>query len=380
MRPVVPPLFPPVVSREFEHLRQLGYKREFAAGAKIFSAGDPGDGVYLVETGRVVISATVAQNTPRVLATILPGDCFGEMAALDDGVRSADATAEIPTVATFASSDELRGLLMSDPRMALGLIREFSRRIRNLNQKYVHEIVDEERLAAVGRFASSIVHDFKTPLHIINLALENLRTPPHDQPSSPTAHVRRQVQRMGEMLDELLEFSRPGDVRAALEITAFPAIFQRILDGIRPDLAERGIVLSVPASLPQVLVRVEPRRLERLFTNLAGNAAEAMAGRGTLTIDVQRLSQSLRVLVSDTGPGIAPQIAGRLFQPFATYGKKRGTGLGLSICRKIMEDHGGTIVCDSAPGRGATFIVEFPLGPLQPPAPVPVAGVELSPA
>jgi signal transduction histidine kinase len=71
--------------------------------------------------------------------------------------------------------------------------------------------------------------------------------------------------------------------------------------------------------------------------------------------------RDLRIEVEDTGRGIAPEIARSLFQPFATHGKTRGTGLGLSICKRIVEDHGGSISARSAPGRGATFIFTLPL-------------------
>ena len=123
----------------------------------IFSAGDPGDGFYVIESGRVQILATFAGSEPRALATITEGDFFGEMAILDDAPRSATAKAETETRAIFISRDELLELLDRQPRLALNLIREFSNRIRALNRKYVNEIIQAERLAMIGRFASTIV-------------------------------------------------------------------------------------------------------------------------------------------------------------------------------------------------------------------------------
>jgi signal transduction histidine kinase len=71
--------------------------------------------------------------------------------------------------------------------------------------------------------------------------------------------------------------------------------------------------------------------------------------------------KEITVEIEDNGPGISPEIAGQLFQPFATHGKAKGTGLGLSICKKIVEDHGGSISAHSEPGRGATFAFTLPL-------------------
>ena len=94
------------------------------------------------------------------------------MAVVDDAPRSATATAEVETTAFFLGRDKLRQLLLDRPQLALNIVREFSIRMRALNEKYLEEIIQAERLAVIGRFASTIVHDFKTPLTIIGLAAE----------------------------------------------------------------------------------------------------------------------------------------------------------------------------------------------------------------
>jgi len=155
------------------HALEPGAKhRSFAPGQIIFSAGDAGDGFYIVVTGRVQISASVNSKESRVLASIGPGDFFGEMAVVDDAPRSATATAEVYTRTLFVERQKLLKLLKRRPEMALSILREFSARMRNLNQKYVDEIVQAERLAVVGRFATTIVHDFKAPLAVIGLATD----------------------------------------------------------------------------------------------------------------------------------------------------------------------------------------------------------------
>jgi signal transduction histidine kinase len=115
---------------------------------------------------------------------------------------------------------------------------------------------------------------------------------------------------------------------------------------------------SVP---PQVPVRFDPRRLSRVFFNLVHNATDAMLNGGTIFLRFGAQDGELITEIEDTGPGVAPEVADKLFRPFTTHGKTHGTGLGLSICKKIIEDHGGRIGARSEAGRGAIFAFTLPL-------------------
>lgn len=344
-------------------LHRQGRACTFAPGELIFSAGDPGDGFYVVDAGEVRISATVAGGESRLLAIIGAGNYFGEMALLDDAPRSASAHAVGETRATFFSRDDLLGILEQRPGLALGLIHEFSRRMRALNQKYVDEIVQAERLAVVGRFASAIVHDIRNPLAIIGLATETIGD---DQlPAAVRASARdkvvRQLQRVTDLLQELIAFTKPGTMGPAISTIRFAEFLNPLLEELRPGIAERRVALHLENPPPEVYVRVQPLRLTRLFINLFNNAVEAMRGGGTITLRFAVENETLRTEISDTVPGIAPEIAPTLFQPFATHGKENGTGLGLTICKKIVEDQGGGIWARSEPGQGATFCFTLPV-------------------
>ncbi len=368
-------LFAGMLANELQALKQAGHVREFRAGETIFKTGDPGDGFYVVASGRVQIFAVVGNNEPRILAVIGPDEIFGEMAVIDDAPRSATALAETATKTFFLNRGLLPQLLELHPRLALDLFREISRRLRALNQKYVDEIIPAERLAIVGRFAGTIVHDFKNPLQVIGLAAElacSERTAPPLRLKAQS-RIAQQVERMTNMLNELIDFTKPSGQRPLLTLANFSSYMTPLAEEIRTEIAERGVKLELTAPPPEVAVRIEPQRLSRLFYNLLNNAVDEMPDGGKIFLRFAVAGGDLRIEVEDTGRGIAPEIARSLFQPFATHGKTRGTGLGLSICKRIVEDHGGTISAHSAPGRGATFAFTLPLAqecaPLSAPPP-----------
>ncbi len=344
-------------------LQPQGKLRTFAPGQIIFSAGDAGDGCYLVVTGRVRISAVIGPQDSRVLASIGPGDFFGEMAVVDDAPRSATATAEVATGTRFIARHKLLQLLARRPGLALSIMREFSARMRTLNQKYVEEIIQAERLAVVGRFATTIVHDFKAPLAIIGLAtdLACSRGSRWKQRRELRAMVTHQTVRMKTMLQELIDFTRPGGQRPQLRPMKFSTYLNSLAEEASPELAQRGVQLVLDSPPPRVPVRIDPHRLSRLFYNLLSNAADEMKDGGKITLRFKKTGLELQVEVQDDGHGIAPELAESLFKPFATHGKPNGTGLGLTICRRIAEDHGGRIWATSIPGKGAIFSFTLPL-------------------
>ncbi len=341
-----------------------GRIRRFRPGEVLFSAGEPGDGFYVIESGRVRITAAVGAGEPRLLATLGPGDTVGEMAVLDDAPRSATACAETATETRHMSREELLQLIERQPALALDLIRSFSARMRALNVRYVEEVLQAERLTIVGRFARTIVHDLRNPLTVIGLAAElacsDETTPPVRQREQN--RIARQVTRMTNMLEELIEFTKPSGPRPSLRPVRFSRYMIPLAREMRQELAERGVKVVLENDPPPVEVRIEPQRVSRLFHNLLNNAVDEMPDGGKIRLRFRATADELQIDIEDTGRGIAPEIAATLFTPFATHGKPHGTGLGLTICKKIVEDHGGRIwAAPSEPGRGATFSFTLPL-------------------
>ena len=237
------------------------------------------------------------------------------------------------------------------------LLREISRRLREFDQRYIQEILQSERLAVVGRFARSIVHDLKNPLNIIGLSAEmttlQKATPESRQRAATT--IRDQVERISDLIGEILDFTQGSRADYVLGMADYATFARQTLEEMRAEVEPRGIRLESEVPPSVLKLSFDPKRLRRVFENLIHNAAEAVPAGGTVLVRVHVQGGDVITEIEDTGPGIAPQIAGKLFEPFATYGKVHGTGLGLSICKRIVEDHRGRIWAGNKPGGGAVF-------------------------
>jgi signal transduction histidine kinase len=356
-------LFCDLKPADLERLRAVTRELAFAPNQIIFKEGDAGDGVYFVKDGLVQILATVAQGETKVLSRVPPGELFGEMAVLDNQPRSASAMAEQPTTVYFIGRAELDELLDRTPMLAAVLVREVSRRLRQFTRQYVREVLEAERLALVGRFASSIVHDLKNPLNIIGISADMAAMPTATAESrhNSTVRIRKQVERISTMVNELLDFTQGSRTEVILALLDYKTYVEQLIDEIRPEVAIKSVSIEYVNPPPSVSLRLDPQRLSRLFHNLIGNAADAMASGGTVKLSFTKKGDDIITQVQDTGKGIAPEIIDRLFQPFATYGKASGTGLGLSICKKIVQDHQGRIQARNAPGGGALFEFSLPI-------------------
>jgi signal transduction histidine kinase len=356
-------LFSDLGPADLEKLRGATRELTFAPDQIIFKEGDAGDGVFFVKEGIVQILAGVGHGDLKVLSRIPPGEIFGEMAVLDNQPRSASASAEVSTTVYFISRTELLGLLDRTPRLATALAREISQRVRQFNRQYVREVLESERLALVGRFASSIVHDLKNPLNIIGISADmaamSTATPESRQIS--TVRIRKQVERISNMVNELLEFTQGSRTNVIMAFIDYKMFVEQLIEEIRPEVALKSVTIEYVNPPPEIMLRIDPQRLSRVFHNLIGNAADAMADGGIVKLSFSQNDKEVITDLQDTGKGIAPEILDRLFQAFATFGKANGTGLGLSICKKIVQDHQGKIYARNAAGGGAIFGFTLPV-------------------
>ena len=356
-------LFRTLPPSEWQELSKIAQERQSAAASEIFREGDPGDGIYVVRDGLVEISALVGENQRRVLSQRGPGEIFGEMAVVEDRPRSATATAVKNSRFYFLPRSEMLALLQHSPGLSFNILQEVSHRLREFDQLHLREVIQAERLAVLGNFARGIIHDLKTPLTIIGLSAE-IACMPHATPekrAQSQERIRKQIWRINDMVGDILEFTRSRQPDAKLTTVNYSDFIAEIFPELRAEAEAKSARVEMENQPPPVKVTLDARRLHRVFFNLIHNATDVMPDDGKIFLRFHADKNEVITEVEDTGPGIAPEIADKLFQPFATHGKSHGTGLGLSICKKTIEDHGGKIWTRTESGHGAIFCFSLPL-------------------
>ena len=228
-------------------MRRVAQERSFAPNEPVFKEGDPGDGIYVVKDGAVNLTKVVVGGEARRLSRAQEGDLFGEMAVLDDNPRSLGAWAEGNTTVYFIPRPELLKLLSRIPRLAVAIVRDTCQRIRDFNEKYVKEVLEAEKLSLVGRFASSIAHDLKNPLNIIGISADLACLPSSTEVSRQAfqVRIRKQVDRISNMVNELLEFaqgSHTSFILARLDYSAFVLqLIEEVSIGGRAQIRDLGV-------------------------------------------------------------------------------------------------------------------------------------------
>ncbi|MDP2626091.1 MAG: ATP-binding protein [Candidatus Rokubacteria bacterium] len=235
------------------------------------------------------------------------------------------------------------------------------------------ELLKAQRLAAWREVAQRIAHEIKNPLTPIQLSAQRLRrrlagnrSPEEKQLlEEATSTIIQEVDGLKQLVDEFSRFAR----MPALALR--PTDLARLLDGVIVLYRESHPALAITSAfspdLPQI--EVDPNQIKRAVLNLVDNAVEAVGQAGEVTVETVWLPEArrARIVVADTGPGIAQEDRERLFLPYFST-KATGMGLGLSIVHQIVIDHGGTIWLEDNLPQGSRFVLELPAGRLAPAA------------
>lgn len=241
------------------------------------------------------------------------------------------------------------------------LVRRVEQAVLRLNEQE-REVRRAERLAAVGQLAAGVAHEVRNPLTSAILLLETGRKDPSagGLTDDDLNLIEQELHRIEQTLKTFLAFARPPKlVRSAFDL---PTLVREAVALCRGRLEQAGVAVEVRAADGDPRITADREQVRQVLVNLILNAADAMPTGGRFTLSVERSPDAVAVTAADTGPGIAADILPRLFEPFAT-GKETGTGLGLVVCRRIAEDHGGTLTGYNPPGGGACFVLRLPLAP-----------------
>lgn len=228
------------------------------------------------------------------------------------------------------------------------------------NARMAQEMVQNERLSAVGRMASVIIHDIKNPMGTLRVYAQVMKKKSGNEEAAKLAdEMIRQVDRFVNMTQEILDFTR-GVSANNFQTLEFHRVMEDVLSFIEKDLEKNNVKLIRATEFVGNLT-FDQDKLTRVFYNIASNARDAMPQGGTLTVITRQEGHYVRIEFKDTGTGMPEEVKKKIFEPFMTYGKKHGTGLGMAIVKKVIDDHKGTIEIESEEGKGTSVIIRLPL-------------------
>lgn len=310
--------------------------RELTRRSMLFAAGVVGIALAL--------AVALGQRITRPLRRLQ-----GQMAEVSRG--------ELGVAVAEAGPEEIRALGRAFNHMSGELVR----RAEALERANV-QLVQSEKLSAVGELAASVAHEVKNPMvGVIGFAQLGRGVTDVGELHEYLRLIEQDALRANKILENLLEFSRPPEptfeplsVNEVVQSTLLLCRHQLQLDGASVDLA-------LADGLPPI--RGSANQLRQVLLNLFLNAAQAMASSPVrrITVTTAAAGDVVEVRVADTGPGIAEAVQGQLFKPFVTTRPRgKGTGLGLPVSKNIVEAHHGTLRAESAPGEGATFVIALP--------------------
>jgi signal transduction histidine kinase len=262
---------------------------------------------------------------------------------------------DLPTVVLTEDGD-----LQHLHQQMQGVVREIEQVVERLQQRE-REVLRAEQLAAVGQLAAGVAHELRNPLTSVKLLVQTNREEAESQalPAEDLQVIEREIRRMERSLQTFLDFARqPKPERRPLELAQ---LVERTAALVGGRARKQHVTLQLTRPPAPVVVDADTDQIQQLLVNLALNALDVMPRGGTLEMAFGPPERGYAELcVRDTGPGIAPELLPRLFQPFVS-GKETGLGLGLVISQRIAESHGGSLRAANRPEGGACFSLRLPV-------------------
>lgn len=353
----------------------------FQAGQVIVEEGSAPSSFYIIVEGEVEVWKDYGTPLQDLIAVRGPGASFGEMALIDDLPRSATVTAKGTVRALSQTKEDFQKALRERSTLALVILRSFSSMVRQSNdtfisglrarneqlaeayeelQKAQQEMLRNERLSTVGKFASMIIHDLRNPISIIRGYAEMVVVHAHDpeRVASMAGKIITEADRLNRLAEEILDFSK-GNIQLNIFPIMIDQVIRRIREAVEPGLQARDIRWVERITLTEPIL-ADAERLYRALVNIVDNARKAMRRGGTLSLRAYPLADMAVIEVEDTGIGMDEETRQHVFDPFFSK-SSGGTGLGMLIVSNIIEAHQGQISIDSQVGKGTKVTIKLPM-------------------
>ncbi len=319
--------------------------------------------LYVITKGSVALARKdgSGQDLDEAPVIVTVGEFFGELALVSDSSGHATATALEPTELLELPREQFTQLSFSHPGVLLNVIRVLSTRLGDTNLKFsalMGDMIQRNRLTAIGMTASKIIHDIKTPLTVISLTAQLVESLFPDA-SEFTQSIVQQTKLVDELVHEVLDYVKGTPNAIIPRKVDMNAFLAELKDTYGASLRGRNITLKIDNRCNDP-VYFDEERIRRVIINLLRNSSEAMEDEGEISIVASMSANWLQISVTDSGPGIPDSVVNQLFKPFFTYNKLNGTGLGLPICQKLAQEHNGRLEFTPVKPHGSRFDIRLP--------------------
>jgi len=319
--------------------------------------------------------AAISKTVPFVLLTML---LLAGLYTLATGRLLLPPLDALATIAEQVVEDDAALSRDRAPNEIVEVARKFRQTVRRLRSE--RERVEEQKrelermqegliraskLAGIGRLAAGVAHEVGNPLSAVRGYLDLLANGLEpDEEAEVLSRSQKELERIHDTIRGLLTYARSSD-DAPRQVVSARRVLEDTLELVRGHPSVQGVDLEVEPG-PEPLVEAQPGRLKQVLMNLVLNAAQAMAGRADarVRIAIEVAAERVAFRVSDTGPGVSPELAETIFDPFfTTKPPGEGTGLGLAVSRALMEGMGGDLTLSDSAGAGACFVAWLPRAP-----------------
>jgi len=343
----------------------------------IIKKGDQGESMYMLVKGAVMV-----HDGDRVLATLIAGEYFGEYALIDSYTRSASVTATQPAVLLQLDRRQFETIMHQYPKLRDTVLKELIQRLRNLNTiqdqllKSNHEISQQKReIQQMNAYLSEVSEEKDKIMRILAHELKNTLTSSISisetllqdlQSRTPDLveymeRLNNSLWRMNDRIDRILSVKSRLPQEKELELTPvnLSEVAEELLTQFNEDATQKGVKLQFKVD-PYVLP-LDRVYIHEIFENLIGNAIKFSTSGKKVSVKTQEEPKHLSILVADQGPGLTEEAKKPITGPelMDELHIKNASDLSLTIVRKFTEAMGGTISCQSEPGKGACFTLSF---------------------
>jgi len=372
-------------SLPLSHLEMIAPKCEWVklpGGTLIFDDGsNEANGMYVIGKGNIKIFKNLLEDTQKqqAIAVLREGSFFGEMALLDEEIRSAGASTVDDSELLFLSKESFNELLGQNLEIAHQLLiqisRVMSKRLRDTNNLF-REVVGwgyrarKEVQDLKSNFLSTISHELRTPIHSIQ-GFTNLMKDSGDIDVETQQRfidvILHESKRLGDLINDLIALAEIeyGSIIIERQETNLRDLVENVYQQFKSLAEEKKLDYRLNISPHVKMVHIDINRMIQAVEHLVDNAIKFTPVGGTVGVDLVQNDHSIDILIKDTGCGVPKEFKEKIFDKFyqvdqSSTRKHQGAGIGLSLALHIIRLHGGTIGLESKENIGSTFTISLP--------------------